>query len=152
MARGLIWLMLAWPVGEIIAYWLVSNMVGSFGALMLLIGGCVAGVLLMRNVGMSIVGRISALLKTGEPDWQTFSGSGGLMMAGLLLAIPGFITDIIALGLLAQRLRQGESIPMRRSTETGRTTSSRDVIDLEADDWREVGFDDPGSGQKPPIR
>lgn len=135
MARGLVLMLLAWPVGELVAYWLVSSVVGSFPAMVLLAGGCLAGALLMRSVGLSIAGRLSELLKGAEPDWRMLSGSGGLMIAGLLLAIPGFLTDFIALGILANRLRQ-PTVPARRPG------SPRDVIDLDSGDWKEVAYED----------
>ena len=73
-------------------------------------------------------------------------GTGGLiLLAGILLALPGFITDIAGLLLLLAPLWRAVNRKLGRAAPPGRTDG---VVDLEPEPWHRV--DDPAlPGRRP---
>lgn len=72
---------------------------GSF-VLLWLLGAVVAGVLLIRRGGMTAFQLLRYSIARGElPPPQVFQGLV-MAFAGLLLILPGFVTDVLALSLL----------------------------------------------------
>src|SRR5947209_20505251 len=85
------------PLAELIAFIAVAVAIGFAAALGLIVLGSVCGLMLLRRGGghvtrirTAVNGRSFSALQTDGPD-------GLVMLAGLLLLIPGFITDAIAL-------------------------------------------------------
>ena len=149
------WLLLAFlllPIAELVAFIAAAAAYGFFVALVLVLAGMFAGGLVLRYAGSNHVARVrTAMGQTSFTALRADSQGGLLLLAGILLLIPGLITDFLGLLLLAVGLwsRLGKAL--------GRTTPAPDtegVVDLEPEQWHRV--DDsalPGKGDhEPPGR
>jgi UPF0716 protein FxsA len=126
------------PLLEPAAFVAVAVAIGFGPAVGLLILGSVLGLMLLRHGGGGHVARIRTAVNGRSFSALGADGPGGLvLLAGILLLIPGFVTDGIALVLLlfpawrgiaaALGLRQP---PQRRSPDG--------ILDLEPEQWRRV--------------
>ena len=82
---------------------------GGGATLLALAAGAVAGVWLIRHGGVTALRRIQMAVARGElPAVEVFAGLI-TAFAGLLLLLPGFVTDVMALSLLlaGRSLRAG---------------------------------------------
>jgi UPF0716 protein FxsA len=126
------------PVLELAAFIAVSVAIGFGAALGLILLGTVAGLMLLRHGGGGHVARIRTAVNGRSFSALQTDGAGGLvLLAGILLVIPGFITDAIALVLLVFPALRSLGItfglrqpPVRRSPDG--------VLDLEPEQWRRV--------------
>jgi UPF0716 protein FxsA len=109
------------PVLEIALAIQVGLRIGAGPTLLLLLAGSVAGLLVLRQVGLSAVRRLATppsdtgSARSPRPPAQTAL----VVLAGVLLLVPGFITDLGGLVLLlpgVRRLlaRQAEAALVRR--------------------------------------
>ena len=98
--RILLLLFLLFPLAELALLIKVGSSLGVLPTILLLIISGMAGILLMRLAGFATAWRARERLARGElPEREMLQG---LMMAvaGGLLFLPGFISDIVALLLL----------------------------------------------------
>ena len=143
VAKWLLLGLLALPLAELAAFIAVAAVYGFAFALMLLIAGSVAGGLILRRAGGQHVARMRVAMQDGFAQ-NNFTalradGVGGLtLLGGFLLAVPGFITDVLGLLVLAVPLwaRLGEALGRRPPPQR-----ADGVVDLEPEQWRRV--DDP---------
>ena len=132
--RGLIMAVLALPLLEIVAFVLVAVAIGFGPALALLVALSVAGALVIRHGGTAHISRVR--LAVGENNLAALQADGTgtlILIGGVLLALPGFITGALGLLLLA-------FVALRHLTGPRRTTETADdgVVDLAPEDWRQV--------------
>jgi UPF0716 protein FxsA len=144
VAKWLLLGVLALPLAELAVFIAVAVAYGFALALLVLIGSSVAGGLILRRAGGQHIARMRVAMQDGF-NQNNFTalradGVGGMtLLGGFLLAVPGFITDVIGLLVLAVPLwaRLGEALG-RRSPPPPRADG---VVDLEPEQWRRV--DDP---------
>lgn len=112
-------LVLLWPLAEIVVLVMVADEIG-FGWLVLaLVGSGVAGVLVIRVLGAAtLVDLQEALMRQEPPTGALFRGAC-VLLAGMLLIVPGFISDAIALLLLVPPLRRAVLGPVWRRWPRG---------------------------------
>ncbi|MFE5582788.1 FxsA family membrane protein [Kitasatospora sp. NPDC056531] len=92
-------LITAWLVLEIWLLVLVGSWLGGFAVLLLLIAGGVIGGSLIKRAGMKALS--AAIEQSKNPQsQQPQTGTSMTVLAGLLLIIPGFLSDLVALSLL----------------------------------------------------
>ena len=138
----------ALPLIEIAGFVLVGSRIGVLPTIGLVLASAFAGVLLMRVQGLGILSRIRADMAAGrDPGRQVVHGMM-IAVAGLLLLIPGFFTDIVGLLLFVPSLREfgWRALKRRlapRSLRSGgfrptSTTSGR-VIELDSQDFARRG-------------
>ena len=72
-----------------------------------LAGSFVAGLLLLRNERLAFRMRTVAALHGEQPVLRGLLDSGRKVLAGFLLMVPGFLSDLLALMLLALPLNVG---------------------------------------------
>ena len=94
--------LLAWPAIEIFALIEVAHAIGWLLAVALLLGSSVLGAQLLRIQGRAAIERVSLAVSEGRaPARAAIDGVLGFL-GGLLLVVPGFVTDALgALLLLA---------------------------------------------------
>jgi UPF0716 protein FxsA len=100
-------LFLAWPVAEIWVFIELGRSIGWLWAILLTIATSLAGSVLMRIQGVSALNRFLESAERGELPVATVLDAVGIFIAGVLLMLPGFLTDIIGLLLFIPPLRRG---------------------------------------------
>jgi UPF0716 protein FxsA len=100
------------------------------------LAGSVAGFLILRHASGNHLERVRVALGNGNfTALHAESSAGPILLAGILLLIPGFITDFLALLLLVPPLRRVaaasfNTLAVRRDRD--------DVIDLAPEQWHKV--------------
>lgn len=145
-------LVLLLPVVELIVLVQVAGEIGFLDTVGLLIVVSLVGAWLAKRAGVGVARRIQRAVNAGEaPDREVLDGAL-VLLAGVLLILPGFVSDAIGIALLLPPVRAGvRTLVMRRLarsrrvviTDRGTTTTSRpDVWDVES--WE----DDPSSSRR----
>jgi len=136
VAKWALLTLLALPVLELAVFIAVAAAIGFGWALSLVLAGSAAGLLILRYAGRSHIARMRVALGQGSFTSLQADGSGGLILiAGILLLIPGFITDIAALCLLIPSLRQAVRLAFGRAIAPARDDG---VVDLAPEQWHQV--------------
>jgi UPF0716 protein FxsA len=139
VAKWLVLAILALPVAELVVFIMVAASIGFGLALLLLIAGSLAGGLLLRHAGGNHIARVRVAMNEGLhrgtfAALQADSTGAATLFAGILLLIPGFITDAFGLLLLISPLRQALAGHFGASP-SGRVDG---VVDLEPEQWQRV--------------
>lgn len=102
-------LIFGYPLAEILVLWFVASLVGWPIALLLLIAGLPAGAALIRNAAAkwTLLSEVPEVKRSAVAQSAT-----GMFLSGLLIMIPGFITDVIGLLVLIPPIRR---LMVRRS-------------------------------------
>jgi UPF0716 protein FxsA len=95
-------LLLLFPLAEIATFILVGGAIGLVRTLMLVILSGLVGWIMLRDAG--VITAIKLQRQHGNPAAVLAEG-GARMLAGLLLLIPGFLTDIAAILVLIPKTR-----------------------------------------------
>jgi UPF0716 protein FxsA len=140
VAKWLLLAVLLFPLIELAVFIAVAAQWGFLNALGLLVLGSLAGVMVLRRAGGNHIARVRMAMNQGLNQGsftalQADSSGGLILLAGILLVIPGFITD--ALGLLVLL------VPLWRAVKGGSAPPARNdgIVDLEPEQWHRV--DDP---------
>ncbi|MFE5095885.1 FxsA family membrane protein [Streptomyces sp. NPDC056638] len=116
----------AWAVLEIWLLTVVADTAGGFTVLLLLVAGIVLGAAVMKRAGRRAFRNLTETLQQmpGQPGAAApqaapsgSKGNGFLMLAGLLLMIPGIISDVAGLVLLVPPVRSMMGRYAERSLE-----------------------------------
>ncbi|MFI9630136.1 FxsA family membrane protein [Streptomyces sp. NPDC052042] len=105
----------AWAVLEIWLLTVVADAAGGFAVLLLLAAGIVLGAAVMKRAGRRAFRNLTETLQqtpgqpgaddTGRPGASGGRGNGFLMLGGLLLIVPGLVSDVAGLLLLVPQVR-----------------------------------------------
>lgn len=105
MGKALLWFLLLLPVLEIAVFIEVGSRIGAGVTVGLVVLSAVLGVLLLRRQGLSVLRKAQMAADRGElPVGAVFEGFC-VAVGGILLIIPGFLTDTVAVLLLIPPLR-----------------------------------------------
>ncbi len=131
VAKWVILAVLALPILELAAFIAVVATIGFGWALSLILAGSLCGALILRHAGSGHAARIRVAIDNRSFTTLATGAGGSLMLlAGILLLIPGFITDIVALVLLIGSLRHA-FVGAAPRQEDG-------VVDLAPEQWHQV--------------
>jgi len=132
VAKWLLLMLLALPFLELAAFLAVAATIGFGWALLLVLAGSFAGDWILRHATGSHIARVRVALGEGRLTALQADQDGGLILfAGILLLIPGFITDALAVIPL--------SVALWRAVAGGtRPVSSDGVVDLTPEQWHQV--------------
>jgi UPF0716 protein FxsA len=97
--------LLALPFLEIAGFVIVGRQVGVLNTLALVIASGVLGAILLRIQGFGVMNRIRKELDAGNNPGRELANGVMILVAGVLLLIPGFVTDIIGLLLFLPPVR-----------------------------------------------
>ncbi|MDI1298440.1 FxsA family protein [Methylotenera sp.] len=91
--------LLAFPIAEI---WILINLFQQYGwwVLLYLVAMVLLGLQLIRDEKLLFTGRMMQSLSQGGNPMKAMFGSARNIIAGILLIIPGVLTDIVAVVLL----------------------------------------------------
>ena len=105
MARLIALSFLALPLLEIAVFILVGRAIGLFPTLALVILAALAGGLLLRQQGLSTLSRLRNNVNAGAIPGRTMFNAMLIGLAAILLVLPGFLSDVVALALLVPPVR-----------------------------------------------
>lgn len=127
------------PVAEIGVFLLVAFTIGWLWAVALFLFTSVVGVLILKRTGRGNLDRFAgAFGQEGIRAIHLETPGVTTMVGGILLVIPGFITDAVGLVLLVAPLRRWAGARFRQALRGRRDARDRSVVDLTPDEWRQV--------------
>lgn len=136
VAKSLLLALLALPFLELAAFIAVAQAIGLLRALALLLATSLAGALVLRHAGGNHIARVRLAMNEGGITGLQADGVGALtILGGILLLIPGFITDVVGLLLLLAPLRRARGARLGLNPTPARPDG---VVDLEPEQWRRV--------------
>jgi UPF0716 protein FxsA len=135
--------LIALPLMEIAAFVLVGQAIGVGATLLLVLAAAFAGALLVKSRGLALLARFRDMARRGEWPGEELFDDVLLMLAGLLLILPGFVSDAVALALLLGPVRRaihrwGRSHVERAGGERAGVRAGPRTIDAE---YKEVPAD-----------
>jgi len=127
------------PAAEVVAFLLVAWAIGFLPAIALMILTSFAGGAVLRYAGRGKLADIRVAMQQSGAARVATDG-GGLMFAvgGILLLLPGFITDLMGAGLLIRPIRRWFGAAIGHALRVPRAASGPAVLDLAPDEWRAV--------------
>lgn len=93
------------PLAEIACFILVGRRIGLLPTLSLVILSAVAGIVLMRIQGFGVLTRLRRSGQDGHAPGKELLDAAMILIAGILLLIPGFLSDIVGLALFLPPVR-----------------------------------------------
>lgn len=165
-------LLLAVPIAEIAVFILVGGQIGVLWTFALILLTAVLGSILLRVQGFQILNRLREETNAGRVPGRELGDGAMILVAGVLLLTPGFVTDALGFLLffppfrtliwsfLASRIRIIDPQELRNSpfNRPGGRPGNRDegIVDLDPEEFsdlddREPNPDSPwrGSGKLP---
>ncbi len=124
------------PLAEIAIFIVVARQISVLATLGLVLLAMIAGIMLLRNHGLSAFRRVALAINKHQSPQKPLLDGFMLMLTGILLIVPGFITDLIALLLWVPFIRyrlwrlMGEPLTARYFWQ-----GQGDFVDLEDDDF-----------------
>ncbi|MEV4682467.1 FxsA family membrane protein [Streptomyces kurssanovii] len=112
----------AWLVLEIWLLTVVADAAGGFAVLGLLVGAAVLGAVVVKRAGRRAFANLTATLQQQPGSQEAVppgraEGNGLLMLGGLLLMLPGLVSDVAGLLLLVPPVRTRLGRAAERSLE-----------------------------------
>ena len=93
------------PFVEIAGFIIVGQAIGLFPTLGLILATAILGAILLRIQGFNVLQRLNGDMKDGGDPSRDLIHGAMIVMAGILLLIPGFVTDILGLLLFVPPIR-----------------------------------------------
>ena len=153
------------PLLEIAAFVVIGGQIGVFPTLALVVVTAIIGSILLRVQGFGLLNRIQNEMNAGRVPARELVHGVMLLLAGVLLLTPGFVTDAAGFLLFVPPVRDGVWAFLRRrvvvvgpgGTGTGpqdRRPGAGDgrTIDLDEDDFVRDPDPDTPWGDEPPDR
>lgn len=106
MLRTLIPLtLLVVPILEIAVFIMVGGQIGIAATLGMILLTAIIGTFLLRRQGFQIIERVRSKMDAGELPGKELANGAMILVAGVLLLTPGFVTDTIGFLLFVPGLR-----------------------------------------------
>lgn len=115
---------LALPLIEIALFIVVGRAIGVLPTLALVLLAAVGGAMLLRRQGLGVLNRMRSTVSASTLPGEAVFDAMVLGLAALLLVIPGFFTDIVALVLLVPGVRKALFGQLRRRVRVVETTTT----------------------------
>jgi UPF0716 protein FxsA len=93
-------LLICWPVAELLVAIQVAGAIGVLATVVLLIAGWPIGNWALRSQGSAAWGRLAVALSEGRAPAREVVNGALVLAGGILLIVPGFITDVLGISLL----------------------------------------------------
>ncbi len=106
------------PLAELYLLIEVGSEIGALPTILLSVFTAILGATLVRLQGVSVLLRVQETLARGEAPALEMLEGAVLMMAGVMLLFPGFITDIIGFLMLIPPLRRRLIVAVLRNSGT----------------------------------
>ncbi len=116
------------PVFEIYLLIKIGHYLGAFNTIVVVIVTGFLGAYLARLQGIKTMMRVRDSLNRGELPAEHMLDALLIFMAGIVLLTPGFITDIVGIGILVPRTRSWFKRWLRRKFDQWISENRPDVI------------------------
>ena len=136
-------LVIAAPIVEIVTFIKVAGAIGFLETVAIAVIAGIAGLWLLRAEGLATLMRARDAMQKGEAPVAEMIDGMVLAVAGLLLFLPGLISDVLALFLLLPPVRALLRRTLARKVRA--QTAQTGVIEGEY-----VVIDEPGDDKDPP--
>jgi UPF0716 protein FxsA len=94
-------LLILWPIAELFVAIKIAEAIGVLLTVILVLAGWPVGMWLARTEGRAAWRRLSAAVAAGRPPGREVIDGALVLVGAVLLIIPGFISDLVGLLLLA---------------------------------------------------
>ena len=122
------------PLIEIAVFIQVGGWIGLWWTLTLIVATALAGTAMLRHQGLATLGRAQQTVERGQIPVQEVLDGVCLLVAGVLLLTPGFVTDVAGGLLLVPALRRRLQLwALARLAASGRINVGSSAF---ADGWR----------------
>lgn len=112
--RNFIISLLLLPLIELIIFLLAGNIIGITETLIIVIGTGILGGVLLKKQGLKAICNVQVQLNQGIMPGDAILDSFCVLVGGLLLLFPGFLTDIVGVIILFPPTRRiGKNLLMR---------------------------------------
>lgn len=137
-------LFLVWPLLEIAGFVVVGREIGVLATIALTVAMIVLGGALVRYQGFGVLSRIRTEMEAGRNPGRELAHGVMILMAGFLLLVPGFVSDVIGLALFIPPIRDLAWRWLSRNADFSTIVVNRDfggarrtekTIDLDEDDY-----------------
>jgi UPF0716 protein FxsA len=98
-------ILLLWPAVEILVLIVVAQQIGVLLTFLLLIVSWPVGIWAMRSQGRAAMRRLASAVAEQRPPGREVLNGALVLIGGLLLMIPGFVTDVVGILCLAPPTR-----------------------------------------------
>ncbi len=139
-------ILIGWPILEIATFIVVGGKIGVRWTIALVIFASIAGSVLLRIQGFGALNRIRRDLDARRNPGRELAHGFMIMFAGILLLIPGFVSDLVGLALfippvrdLAWRFLKRRMVVLDSFSGFGGFGANRRdsrTIDLDTEDFR----------------
>ena len=138
------WLFVLWSMVEIGLFVTLGGWIGVWATWGVVLGSGFAGILLIRWQKRSVLGQVLRDLQTLGDPLTPAAHAAMIVLAGVLLILPGFLTDVLGLVLLIpsvrgfiisnlrERARMAAMLRPRPRAEA--VIDVQEVIDMQADE------------------
>jgi|JI10StandDraft_1071094.scaffolds.fasta_scaffold245466_2 UPF0716 protein FxsA len=140
---------------EIATFIAVGRAIGVLATLALVFAAMIGGMMLVKVLGIDALRRAEASLASGESPAGAVFDAACVAFAGVLFALPGFLSDILAIMLLIRPLRRWLGGSLWRGLQASpnvrmwKHSSGATVVE---GDFVEVIENQPRLPQRPPQR
>lgn len=162
-------LLLVIPIVEIVAFIVIGNQIGVGLTLLMILVTAIIGTALLRFQGMQVLTRMRQDIDGGRVPARALADGALLVIAGILLLTPGFVTDSIGFALFVPALRGAiwrfaarritimtPAGPLRAdmgaAPRHGPADDDGTVVDLEEDDYRRTDSHTASTADRSPWR
>lgn len=147
LGRLLFLFFLLLPLIEIACFVVIGNAIGLWPTLAGVVLSALLGVLVIRIKGLSLLNQMRSTVGSGQLPARSIADAMMVGLAGLLLLLPGYFSDLIGLLLLLPPVRsaiyaflKSRVTVVTTTTGAGPDFTQRRVddgtIDLDSDEWR----------------
>lgn len=132
------------PILEIAVFIQIGGLIGVFPTLAMIFVTAVIGTALLRHQGFSLLTRIRAEMDAGRIPGSELGHGAMILVAGVLLLTPGFVTDAIGFLLFVPAVRSAiwrfiarHVVVIDMARQGARPSNPNEpVVDLDEDEWR----------------
>ena len=138
MVKRVIIAVLVLPVADIAAFIVVAAIIGPVWALALMLATTLTGFLVLRRAGRGRIAHFRvAVADTDVTGFEANTVGFLTVLAGILLFVPGFLTDLIGIALLIAPVRRWCGAKFQLWVRS-RGHGDRSVVDLAPGEWQQV--------------
>lgn len=135
------------PLIEIACFVVIGNAIGLWATLAGVVLMAIIGSLLIRSQGLSLLNEMRSTVGRGQLPARSIADAMMIGLAGLLLLLPGYFSDLIGILLLLPPVRSAiyAFLKSRITVVTASSGAAPDftqrrvddgTIDLDSDEWR----------------